>query len=595
MIRFKKIIILLIVLSTCFSAFAQNNEREEEYLNFERNYNELLQSYYIKSNEKLLNERFPSSAFMPTSTTGSSTPDEVYRQRLNSIPSAVKLVYNSQVRNHIVYYLDRMNRSVGLMLGLSKYYFPIFEDILDSYGVPSELKYLVVIESAFRPKAVSKAGATGLWQFMYATGRTYDLRVNSIVDDRCDPIKSTIAAAKFLKNLYGIYGDWSLVLAAYNCGPGNVNKAMKRSGKNDFWEIYDFLPKETRNYVPAYIAATYVMNFYQEHGIRPVELTRPLDLVTDTVVVNKDIYFGQIQDVMNISVEELKDLNPQYKMDYIPGTQDKYSLRLPLKYVETFIEMEDSISNCNIEKYRPELAKKDDSLSSSTTTVMVDKTIYHKVRKNENWSSIARRYGVSVSDLRKWNSKIKKNKLQKGTLIAVKTKVAVAKENVIEKDEAEKSSSFAKDEMLEANSSASQQELTTSKQKADKINSKVSSNKKVEVSTKQSAQEDKSKKQDNTSKKQETPAKKQDNVKDKKQDTSSNEKQDTKKTNAKQETNSKVKGKNDTSKTHTIKSGETISAIAKKYNISEQKLMKLNGLNDQSVKKIRPGQKLKLK
>lgn len=466
------------VLSTCFSVFAQNNEKEEEYLNFERNYNELLQSYYIKSNEKLLNERFPSSAFMPTSTTGSSTPDEVYRQRLNSIPSAVKLVYNGQVRNHIVYYLDRMNRSVGLMLGLSKYYFPIFEDILDSYGVPSELKYLVVIESAFRPKAVSKAGATGLWQFMYATGRTYDLRVNSIVDDRCDPIKSTIAAAKFLKNLYGIYGDWSLVLAAYNCGPGNVNKAMKRSGKNDFWEIYDFLPKETRNYVPAYIAATYVMNFYQEHGIRPVELTRPLDLITDTVVVNKDIYFGQIQDVMNISVEELKDLNPQYKMDYIPGTQDKYSLRLPLKYVETFIEMEDSISNCNIEKYRPELTKKDDSISS-IATVMVDKTIYHKVRKNETWSSIARRYGVSVSDLRKWNSKIKKNKLQKGTLIAVKTKVAVAKENVIEKDEAEKSSSFDRDEMLEANNSASQQELTTSKQKADKINSKVSS-KKVE-------------------------------------------------------------------------------------------------------------------
>lgn len=581
MLRFKKIIILFVVLSTCFSVFAQNNEKEEEYLNFERNYNELLQSYYIKSNEKLLNERFPSSAFMPTSTTGSSTPDEVYRQRLNSIPSAVKLVYNGQVRNHIVYYLDRMNRSVGLMLGLSKYYFPIFEDILDSYGVPSELKYLVVIESAFRPKAVSKAGATGLWQFMYATGRTYDLRVNSIVDDRCDPIKSTIAAAKFLKNLYGIYGDWSLVLAAYNCGPGNVNKAMKRSGKNDFWEIYDFLPKETRNYVPAYIAATYVMNFYQEHGIRPVELTRPLDLITDTVVVNKDIYFGQIQDVMNISVEELKDLNPQYKMDYIPGTQDKYSLRLPLKYVETFIEMEDSISNCNIEKYRPELTKKDDSISS-IATVMVDKTIYHKVRKNETWSSIARRYGVSVSDLRKWNSKIKKNKLQKGTLIAVKTKVAVAKENVIEKDEAEKSSSFDRDEMLEANNSASQQELTTSKQKADKINSKVSS-KKVEVNTKQSTQEDKS----NTSKKQ-------DNIKDKKQENVSSEKQDTKKS-AKQESNSKAKGKNDTSKTHTIKSGETIGAIARKYNLSEQKLMKLNGLNDKSAKKIRPGQKLKLK
>ncbi|MDO5760096.1 MAG: transglycosylase SLT domain-containing protein, partial [Bacteroidota bacterium] len=326
------IYLCLLILFLPFVVFSQV-ERTEEYLNYERNYNELLKSYYITSNEKLLNEKFPSSENAYSSNSKASLiADEVYEQRLKSIPSAVNLVYNQQVRNHIIYYLDRMNRSVGVMLGLSKYYFPIFENILDSYGVPTDLKYLVVIESAFNPKAVSKAGATGLWQFMYATGRVYDLRENSIVDDRCDPIKSTIAAARFLSDLYNIYNDWSLVLAAYNCGPGNVNKAMKRSGKRDFWDIYTFLPRETRNYVPAFIAATYVMNFYDKHGIEPVALTQPLSLINDTIKVSKDVYFGQISDVLQIPLEQLKSLNPQYRMDYIPGTQAEYILKLPFDY-----------------------------------------------------------------------------------------------------------------------------------------------------------------------------------------------------------------------------------------------------------------------
>ncbi|MBQ9311791.1 MAG: transglycosylase SLT domain-containing protein [Bacteroidales bacterium] len=536
-----------------FTSVGQNDERSEDYINFERNYNDLLQSYYIKSNEKLLNERFPSTAFMSPAYSAASVSDEVYRQRLNSIPSAVKLVYNKNVRSHIIYYLDRLNKSVGLMLGVSKYYFPIFENILDSYGVPSDLKYLVVIESAFNPRAVSKAGATGLWQFMYATGKTYDLRVNSIIDDRRDPIKSTIAAAKYLNDLYKIYDDWSLVLAAYNCGPGNVNKAIKRSGKNSFWEIYNFLPRETRNYVPAFIAATYVMNFYAEHGIKPVSLTRPLSLITDTVMVNKDIFFGQIGDVLKISVDELRDLNPQYKMDYIPGTQDKYSLRLPLKYINEYIEFEDSISVCNLEKYRPELFKKDTVVGDSNT-VFVDKTIYHKVKRNETWTSIAKRYGTSVTSLRQWNPKIKRNKLQAGTLLAIKTKVAVNKNSTTEKSEEEKTTTTSNNEDIQTNNNEPQQEVSTGNNKADVINKNVSKNK---VKTK------------------------------KKQSETSNTNKNTSKTQTEKKTSSPT--------THTVQPGETISAIARKYGMNEQQLMKINNLNNASAKKIRPGQKIKLK
>lgn len=543
------IYILFLLIAFSFNAFAQQY-KESEYLNYENNYNDLLQSYYIQMNEKLLNERFAKSEYASSPVAGaSSVADEVYERRLKSIPSAIELTYNSQVRNHIIYYLDRMYRSVGVMLGLSKYYFPLFEDILDKHGVPTDLKYLVMIESAFNPKAVSRAGATGLWQFMYATGRMYDLRENSIIDDRRDPIRATEAAAKFLRDLYNIYNDWQLVLAAYNCGPGNVNKAIKRSGGRTFWEIYDFLPRETRSYVPAFIAATYVMNFYYEHGIRPAELTQPLALLNDTVIVNKDVYFGQISSLLNIPVEEIESLNPQYKMSFIPGTQDRYSLKLPLKYIDQYIELEDSISKFELEKYRKDLVKDNEGDSN----VYVVKTIYHKVKKGEGWTSIAKRYGVSVSEIRAWNRKVKKNKLKTGTLLAIKQKVAVEKEKIIEKDDTENKSSFEQNEIVEANNSDNQ--IETVKKENKKTEKENLKNK-------------------NTNKKENT----------------------TKKENTKKDNNKKKDDKKNTkSKSHSVKSGETLSSIAKKYGTTEQKLMKLNGLNKKSANKLKIGQKIKVK
>ncbi|MBR1769456.1 MAG: transglycosylase SLT domain-containing protein [Bacteroidales bacterium] len=531
-----RIYILSIILTfLSVNIFAQN-DKEEDYFNYERNYNDLLNSYYIQTNEKLLNEKFPLSQYA-SSPTGSASlvSDDVYQRRLKSIPSAVELTYNQQVRNHIIYYLDRMNKSVSVMLGLSKYYFPLFEDILDSYGVPTDLKYLVVIESAFNPKAVSRAGATGLWQFMYSTGRMYSLRENSVVDDRRDPIKSTEAAAKFLRDLYNIYNDWTLAIASYNCGPGNVNKAIKRSGGKTFWEIYDYLPQETRNYVPAFIAATYVMNFYNEHGITPAELSRPLALINDTVIVNKDVYFGQIAEMLKISEDEISELNPQYKMAYIPGSQDRYSLKLPFKYIDTYIELEDTISKHNLEKYRKEFIKN----NNGDSNIYVTKTFYHKVKNRETWSSIARRYGVSVSSLRSWNKKIKRNKLSAGTMLLVKQKVAVEKEKIIDKDESENKSSFEQNEIVEANNSGNQIESSAVK----KVNSERSHKAKQSAKT-------------NTAKK-DTP---------------------------KQQ-----------SKVHSVKKGETLSSIAKKYGTTEQKIMKLNNMDKKSANKIKIGQKIKVK
>lgn len=536
----RTLILLLLSVTSAFYTFAQ--VEDEVYTNFEQNYNNLLQSYYIQTNEKRLNQRFGDLTY--NNNRASEISDQTFQKRLKSIPSCVKLVYNSTVRSHIIYYTDRIGDRVGVMLGISKYYFPIFENILDSYGVPSELKYLVMIESAFNPRAVSRAGATGLWQFMYATARTYDLRINNVVDDRRDPIKSTIAAAKYLKDLYSIYNDWSLVLAAYNCGPGNVNKAIKRSGKHDFWEIYNYLPKETRNYVPAFIAATYIMNFASDHNIRPVDLSRPLDLINDTVNVRNDIYFGQIEKVMNISVAELRDLNPQYKQDYIPGTQDEYSLKLPLKYINDFIELEDSIANTDKAKYNPEIVSTNaDSTESITEKVYVTKTIYHKVAKNDSWAKIARRYGVTVSQLRSWNKNIKTKRLKRGTMLAVRQKVAVEKKHYIAKED--NNESIVDNPITEADNENSQQEI-------------VSVNAQNKKKTIKSNDINKNNKSHNDSK------------------------------------NKTKKSNNNKAKTHTIKSGETIGKIAKQYGISEAKLLKDNGLNKQSAKKIRPGQKLKI-
>ena len=269
--------------------------------------------------------------------------DEEYIDRLSRLPYVMEMSYNPVVRNFIDRYSGRLRKSVSYMLGASNFYMPIFEEALEAYGVPLELKYLPVIESALNPRAVSRVGATGLWQFMLATGKRYGLKVNTLVDERRDPVKSSYAAARYLSDLYKIYGDWNLVIAAYNCGPGNINKAIHRAGgvNKDYWHIYPYLPAETRGYVPAFIAANYIMNYYCDHNICPMRSRLPDR--TDTVVANKNIHLQQIAAVCGIDIEELRTLNPSYRHDIVPGATEPSAIRMNLSDITKFIDMQDSV------------------------------------------------------------------------------------------------------------------------------------------------------------------------------------------------------------------------------------------------------------
>ena len=300
------------------------------------------------------------------------------------------------------------------MLAAANLYMPIIEEALEAYDLPLELKYLPIIESALNPSALSRRRASGLWQFILSTGKRYGLENNSLVDERRDPIKSTWAAARYLSELYNIYKDWNLALAAYNCGPGNVNKAIRRAnGATDYWEIYDFLPRETRGYVPAFIAANYIMNYYCEHGICPMKSELPL--ATDTVHVNKDIHMQQIAAVCDIEIEQLRSLNPQFKKDIIPGNSKSYALRLPYNKVSLFIEQQDSISAYKANHYlgrRKTVSVKETSSNSSKAT-------YHRIRPGDTLGGIALKYGVSVSQLRRLNG-IRGNNIRAGKSLRVR-------------------------------------------------------------------------------------------------------------------------------------------------------------------------------
>lgn len=267
---------------------------------------------------------------------------DVYKARLRKLPTVMEMPYNPVVQKFIDQYSGRLRKSVSYMLGASNFYVPIFEEALDRYNLPLELKYLPVIESAFNPFAVSRVGAVGLWQFMLKTAKRYNLQVNSLVDERRDPIKSSEAAAHYLSDLYKIYGDWSLVIAAYNCGPNIISRAMHRAGgAKDYWRIYPYLPAETRGYVPAFIAANYIMNYYCEHNICPMKATIPL--TTDTVVLNRDVYAEQIAAYCKIDMEEIRALNPQYKTNLFPGSSEPSTLCLPQDLLNTFIDARDSV------------------------------------------------------------------------------------------------------------------------------------------------------------------------------------------------------------------------------------------------------------
>lgn len=366
---------------------------------FETDAHKMMQNWYLQNYTVLDRE-----ADKRPSVTGT---DQDYIDRLQRMNTVIEMPYNSIVRAFINMYVERKKGLVESMLGMSLYYMPIFEQALDKYGLPMELKYLPVIESALNPNAVSKAGATGLWQFMVGTATGEGLEVNSVVDERRDPYRSSDAAARYLRKLYNMYNDWSLAIAAYNCGPGNVNKALRRAGggKRDFWEIYRFLPAETRDYIPAFIAANYAMRYFGHHNISPALASRPI--ITDTVHVSRRVHFEQISEVLDIPMDELRVLNPQYRTDLIPGDVKPYPLILPNIQVYCYIANEDSIVNHNAEKYaRREVVEPSTGMKSKDDKgEYVDELVvkYHKVRRGETLSSIARRYGVTTTSIRKAN------------------------------------------------------------------------------------------------------------------------------------------------------------------------------------------------
>lgn len=401
--------------------------------------------------------------YNPTFTT------EEYQERLRRLPVVMEMPYNSVVQKFIDQYSGRLRRTVSYALGAGNFYIPIFEEALDYYGLPLELKYLPVIESALEPKAKSPAGAVGLWQFMLATGKRYDLKVNSLIDERQDPYKSSWAAARYLRDLYKIYRDWNLVIAAYNCGPTNVNKAIHRAnGVRDYWTIYPYLPSETRGYVPAFIAANYIMNYYCEHNICPMKTKIPI--TTDTVTIMRDLHMQQVAELCNIDVEAIQALNPQYRTQLIPGSSGPMTLRLPTETLNTFIDLKDSVYNYRVDELltRRSCVEVDDRLdnrsvaskrraarqqsaseSSSSSRSSASKSSSRKssrssssksssrssrssrksknvkssasatVRKGDTLIEIAHRNGTTVEKLKKKN-KIKGNMIKPGQKLKVK-------------------------------------------------------------------------------------------------------------------------------------------------------------------------------
>jgi membrane-bound lytic murein transglycosylase D len=333
------------------------------------------------------------------------------------------LTYNKIVKNFIDMYAKQRRDKVRVMLALTQYYFPHFEAVFDRYNLPHELKYLAVIESALNPRAVSKAGAAGLWQFMPATGKSYGLVINSLVDDRRDIVKSTESAALFLRDLYKIYNDWTLVIAAYNCGPGNVNKAIRRAGgKRNYWDIYYHLPRETRGYVPAFIAAAYVMNFSNEHNLAPVKID--FDFFTDTIHINNKLHLKQVSEVLGLPLQQIRDLNPQFKADIIPGDGKTYHLRIPQMQTMRFIELQDSIF-----EYKKSVYFNNDNFitnpvssgsSGSVPILPSDKytKLVYTVKSGDNLGYISTWYNVRLTDLRYWNN-IRQNLIKSGQKLTI--------------------------------------------------------------------------------------------------------------------------------------------------------------------------------
>lgn len=349
----------------------------------------------------------------------SNIPDSVYIAKIKRMNSFIPIPYNNIVRNYIIQYTQLLPGFAKRVLGASAYYLPQFEEIFDYYGLPKELKAMAIIESALNPVAVSRANAKGMWQFMYRTALQYNLQISSYVDERLDPIASAHAAAKYLRDSYTIFGDWALAISSYNCGAGNVNKAIRRAGSKDFWAIYPYLPKETRGYVPAFVAALYLTNYYKDYQIEP-EAVIQMPAHIDTFKIKENLHFEQISENIGISVQQLRQLNPQYTQDIVPGNEREYILRLPYNYTIPFVDKEKEIYAYKDSIYFNPIVYNTlkESRRTSTTAVASRR---HTVRKGETLGKIALKYDVSVANLRKWNKLSSRSVLQIGQKLKINT------------------------------------------------------------------------------------------------------------------------------------------------------------------------------
>lgn len=496
---------------------------------FETLTRELEENFYIK-NYTDRSATLPDTAFANV-----GTPEE-YADLLARIPAEIELPYNAIVGRFIDMYLTKRRSLVSDMVALHNYYGNIFVEELIKERMPLELQYLPVIESALNPNAVSRAGATGLWQFMPATANGLGMEVNSLVDQRRDPRKSSAAAARYLKQLHEAYGDWSLAIAAYNCGPGNVNKALRRAGggKKDFWEIYNFLPSETRGYLPAFIAANFVMNYFDRYGVRPTIVKK--QLVTDTVQVAQRVHFNQIAEVLNIPIEEIRMLNPQFRKDIIPGNNHPYALVLPSQQCLSYIMSQDAILSLDSDLYarRTYVEPGQRKTMPGDSTLLVDHIVKttHTVKRGENIRDIAKRYGVSATDIKRWNN-LRRGKVKAGDVLNIEFMEAAIRPEALAAMNAAKSGA--------SDTTASPQAQTQQVTAASSVE-KPQEKRKTEEAAKTT--------------------------------------QPKKKAETKQPTS------------YTVRSGDNLSRIAKKTGYSVAALQKANGLDGSSV--LHPGQKLKL-
>ena len=345
-----------------------------------------------------------------------NVPDSVLVERLKKMNSFITLPFNPIVKNYMILYSEKNVPKMKRLLSLSDYYFPMFEEILSKYDMPVELKYMAIIESALNPVARSRVGARGIWQFMYKTGRQYGLTINSFVDERLDVEKAADAAARYLADAYNVFGDWTLAISSYNCGPGNVNKAIRRAGRRDFWSIYPYLPRETRGYVPAFVGAMYAMTYYREYGIEPNP--SPMPAHTDTFVIRRNLHFGQISDLVGVPIDELRELNAQYIHDIIPGNEAPYVLKLPFQYTTSFLDCQDSLyTHLADSLLSPQILK---GVESGTTPERSEgsRVIRYKVRSGDYLGRIASRYHVSVRQIMNWNH-LRSNNIRVGQVLTI--------------------------------------------------------------------------------------------------------------------------------------------------------------------------------